>query len=81
MEKPQLSLDGRVYPRILQETVPQGVAQVPVIVRDTERYVDFHTQLIAGTVGMSVIHEDESATTVQPRSGWWMLCTGQEKYL
>jgi hypothetical protein len=80
-EKPQLSLDGRVYPRILQESVPQGVAQVPVIVRDTERYIDFHTQLIAGTVGMSVVHEDESATTVRPRSGWWMLCTRQEKYL
>jgi len=81
ISKPQLSLDGRVYPRITRVSVPQGVAQVPVVVRDTERFIDFHTQLIAGTVGMSVIDEDESATTVQPRSGWWMLCTRQEKYV
>ena len=78
MEKPQLSLDGRVYPRLLQESVPQGVAQVPVVVRDITRQIDFHTQLIAGMVGMSVVDENESATTVQPRSGWWMLCTRQE---
>lgn len=70
--KPQLSLDGRVYSRIMRVSVPQGVAQVPVVVRDAERFIDFHTQLIAGTVGMSVVDEHESATTTQPRSGWWI---------
>lgn len=76
--EPQLSLDGQAYPGILQDNIPHGVVKVPVVIRDMERGIDFHTQLIAGSVGMSVLDESAEGFTVQPRSGWWMLFIRQK---
>ncbi|KAJ4359927.1 uncharacterized protein N0V89_000486 [Didymosphaeria variabile] len=80
MVAPQLSLDGQVYPRTLQESIPQGVVEVPLVVRDMASRVDLYTQLVAGSAGMSIVAEDENSTTVQPRSGWWMLFLRQKAF-
>ncbi|KAF9695493.1 hypothetical protein EKO04_006468 [Ascochyta lentis] len=79
--KPQLSLDGQLYAIIEQNHIPCGVAQVPVVILDMERSLRFDTNLIAGSVGMSIIKENGYGTMVQPRSGWWMLCDQKETFL
>ncbi|KAF2443103.1 hypothetical protein P171DRAFT_391217, partial [Karstenula rhodostoma CBS 690.94] len=66
-----LTLDGHVYPRILQGSVPHGVVRASVVIRYHGQTDDI-TDLVAGSVGMTVVEENEQGTTVQPRSGWWM---------
>ena len=67
-----LKLDGVAYPVIRPKFLADGVVKVPVTVEDYATSLKHTCTLIAGSVGMTII-EGRGATTVQPRSGWWML--------
>lgn len=76
--KPHLELDGQKYFRIRQNTVPHGVAKVPFVIHDMECSVELHTEVIAGSVGMSILDESPKTFTVQPKSGRWMFLIKQK---
>lgn len=76
--KPHLELDDQKYFRIRQNIVPRGFAKVSFVIHDMERSVELHTEVIAGSVGMSILDESPKTFTVQPRSGWWMFLIKQK---
>jgi hypothetical protein len=70
-------LDGKAYPVIKQDSVPSGMVEVDVLVKDSGKEHD--TVVVAGCVGMTVQkgvegdEEGKEGDTVQPRSGWFMV--------
>ena len=58
--------------------MPHGVAKVPFVIKDMKLHHELHTEVIAGSVGMSIIDKDVEMFTVQPRSGWWMFLISQK---
>jgi hypothetical protein len=70
-------LDGKTYPVIKQDSVPSGMVEVDVLVKDSGKEHD--TVVVAGFVGMTVKkrveggEEGKEEDTVQPRSGWFMV--------
>ncbi|KAF2864887.1 hypothetical protein BDV95DRAFT_532262 [Massariosphaeria phaeospora] len=84
--KKTYELDGVTYPIVSQSSgIPSGLVEVPVVVKALERGIEYDTRVIAGSVGMSVSGGDGDVegekgkgTTVQPRTGWWMLEYGQK---
>jgi hypothetical protein len=71
--KEPLTLDGQIYPTIEQFSVPSGVIEVPVVIRAEEQGMECATTIVARSVGMEIVKYGEEGTTVQPKSGWWML--------
>lgn len=63
-------LDGVVYPVVRQDTVPSGVVEVGVLVRNYKREIGM--RVLAGSVGVEVV-EEEGGDGVRPRSGWFMV--------
>jgi hypothetical protein len=74
-DRKRLILDGIIYPIIHPGQIPTGVVSVPVIIKDLTTRLEHKTTMVAGSVGMTATSEDGGVdgTTVQPRSGWWML--------
>ncbi|KAF2798326.1 hypothetical protein K505DRAFT_346643 [Melanomma pulvis-pyrius CBS 109.77] len=73
-----VKLDGQAFPAIAKVDVPKGVVTVPVTLKDYNTGTLIETTVVAGSVGMSLTEE---GTTVQPRSGWWMLEDKRERLL
>ncbi|KAF2492868.1 hypothetical protein BU16DRAFT_551599 [Lophium mytilinum] len=73
VDRKQLVLDGVAYPIIAPESIPDGVVSVPVKVKDFAEEIEYATTFIAGSVGMTGMPSGGRLSTVQPRSGWWML--------
>jgi hypothetical protein len=78
----RLELDGVRYhliypgtPPYVATSIPKSVVSVPVTVRDEARGLEYATTMIAGSVGMiaSNVGWLKDQTSVQPRSGWWIL--------
>lgn len=67
----RLTLDGVEFPVIERERVPKGFVRVPLTLYQ-EAKEDIRAALLAGSIGMQVIEEDDE-TALQPASGWWML--------
>ncbi|ERF72774.1 hypothetical protein EPUS_09404 [Endocarpon pusillum Z07020] len=74
-DRKRLVLDNTAYPIIRRSGIPNGVVSVPVIIRDDAAELVYKTTMVAGSVGMTATAAGggEGLTTVQPRSGWWML--------
>ncbi|MCJ1468419.1 hypothetical protein MMC07_007047 [Pseudocyphellaria aurata] len=74
-DRKRLILNEIEYPLISPEAIPKGVVMVPVTVQDHRAGLKYKTTMVAGSVGMTATAVDggEDLTTVQPRSGWWML--------
>jgi hypothetical protein len=54
--------------------VPSGVVEVPVLIKAFDQNMEYATTAVAGSIGMEILEDDEEkGTTVQPRSGWWMV--------
>ncbi|KAK4178724.1 hypothetical protein QBC36DRAFT_344415 [Triangularia setosa] len=70
-----LTLDGVKFPVIRRDSVPTGVVKVPISLygESEEKMVT----LLAGSMGMQVIKEDDE-TIAQPASGWWMLSASKQ---
>lgn len=79
LDRKRLVLNGIPYPVMSPEHIPKGVVSVPVAIQDFQTGLQHKTSLIAGSVGMTASAAGgggggkEDLTTVQPRSGWWML--------
>ncbi|MCJ1463126.1 hypothetical protein MMC07_001731 [Pseudocyphellaria aurata] len=75
VDRKRLILNEIEYPLILRYAIPKGVVSVPVTVQDHRAGLEYKTTMVAGSVGMTATAVDggEDLTTVQPRSGWWML--------
>lgn len=71
-EKKFLELDGVEYPHILPKLIPDGIIKVPVTLEDDATSSQYKCTLVAGSIGMAIQAKGQS-TTVQPRSGWWLL--------
>jgi hypothetical protein len=74
-ERKRLTLDGITYPMVRPRDIPQGVVSVPVTIQDLQSGLEYENTLVAGSVGMAATANGQGGvqTTVQPRSGWWML--------
>ncbi|CUS08753.1 unnamed protein product [Tuber aestivum] len=74
-ERKRLVLGDAVYPIIHPSSIPKGVVSVPVVVQDYATGLEHKTTMVAGSVGMtpSAANGGGDLTTVQPRSGWWIL--------
>ncbi|CUS08755.1 unnamed protein product [Tuber aestivum] len=74
-ERKRLVLGDAVYPIIHPSSIPKGVVSVPVVVEDHATGLEHETTMVAGSVGMAPSAADGGGdlTTVQPRSGWWIL--------
>ncbi|KAH8728132.1 hypothetical protein GQ44DRAFT_702671 [Phaeosphaeriaceae sp. PMI808] len=74
---PPLELDGEVFPLIpyQREGIPSGVVEVPVTVKALDLGLQLETTIVAGSMGVFVTEgqQEDSGSTVQPCSGWWML--------
>ncbi|AEO53746.1 hypothetical protein MYCTH_2295502 [Thermothelomyces thermophilus ATCC 42464] len=69
----RLVLDGVGFPVIDRERIPAGVVRAPLALHHgprTEKVV-----LLAGSMGMEVLIEEDDEIAVRPASGWWMLAT------
>lgn len=73
-----LTLDGQAHPTIDQFSVPSGMVEVAVVIRAVEQSTEYATTIVAGSVGMEIVKDGEEGTTVQPKSGWWMLEDGRK---
>ncbi|KAI9780639.1 MAG: hypothetical protein M1839_006580 [Geoglossum umbratile] len=75
VDRKRLILDGIPYPIIHRTSIPKGVVSVPVTVQDFESGLEHATTIIAGSVGVTATAAGggKDPTTVQPKSGWWML--------
>lgn len=74
-DRKRLILNNTAYPIMFPSKIPKGVVSVPVIIQDQATYLEYETTMVAGSVGMTATATGggEGLTTVQPRSGWWML--------
>lgn len=74
----RLTLDGVEFPVIPRKEIPTGVVSVPM-----NFYKDgldpVRGGLLAGSMGMQVVVEDDSGTSVQPASGWWLFSASPTK--
>lgn len=75
IDRKRLTLNGIAYPLIWPGNIPKGIVSVPVTIQDFQARLRHKTSLIAGSVGMTgtAAGGQKGLTTVQPRSGWWML--------
>ena len=78
----RLELDGVRYhfiypgtPPYVPTSIPKSVVSAPVTVRDEAKGFEYATTMIAGLVGMTATNVGrlKDQTSVQPRSGWWIL--------
>jgi Domain of unknown function (DUF4419) len=74
-DRKRLVLNNTTYPIIRPSGIPKGVVSVPIIIQDDATKLEYETTMVAGSVGMTATatRGEEGLTTVQPRSGWWML--------
>ncbi|PWW75928.1 hypothetical protein C7212DRAFT_280489 [Tuber magnatum] len=74
-ERKRLVLGDIVYPIMPISRIPKGVVSVPVTIEDYATGLEHTTTMVAGSVGMtaSATNGGKDLTTVQPRSGWWIL--------
>jgi hypothetical protein len=71
----RLTLDGVEFPVIERKRVPAGIVRVPLTLYHQDVRPG-EAALLAGSMGMQVIEEDDE-TAVQPASGWWWLSTSE----
>jgi hypothetical protein len=67
-----LTLDGVEFPVIQRDEIPTGVVSVPMTFYQ-EGLDPVEASLLAGSMGMQVVVEDDDETAVQPASGWWLF--------
>ncbi|CUS08752.1 unnamed protein product [Tuber aestivum] len=74
-KRKRLVIGDAVYPIIHPSSIPKGVVSVPIVVQDYSTGLEHKTTMVAGSVGMTPSAADGGGelTTVQPRSGWWIL--------
>jgi hypothetical protein len=69
----RLVLDGVEFPVINMESIPAGIVRVPLTVY--QPWGEEEAVLLAGSMGMEVLIEEDDEIAVRPASGWWMLET------
>ena len=69
----RLVLDGVEFPVIGRESIPAGVVRVPLTLY--QPWGEEEAVLLAGSMGMEVLIEEDDEIAVRPASGWWMLET------
>ncbi|KAF7512830.1 hypothetical protein GJ744_011933 [Endocarpon pusillum] len=74
-DRKRLILNNTAYLIMHPSGIPNGVVSVPVTIRDDGSKLVYETTMVAGSVGMTATAagDGDGLTTVQPRSGWWML--------
>jgi len=68
----RFKLDGQWYHRLDSADIPQGFAEVDVLLDDNG--VTFETVMVAGLVGINVTSvEKGDGHALQPVAGWWLF--------
>jgi hypothetical protein len=70
IDRKRLILNNVAFPIVGTMAIPAGIISVPVKVQDLAAGEEHSTTVIAGHMGMT---PSKRGTTVQPRSGWFML--------
>ncbi|KAL0940172.1 uncharacterized protein CTRU02_202935 [Colletotrichum truncatum] len=72
-----MKLGKVVFPTIDRKNLPMAIAEIPVLLLSGEKMLGKESRvaktkmsLRAGSIGMQI--QDDSASTVQPISGWWL---------
>jgi hypothetical protein len=68
-------MHGVEYPFISREQIPKGIVSVLVTIENKARELVYKVTMVAGSVEMTAktAGDLKDQTSVQPRSGWWML--------
>ncbi|KAF8697075.1 hypothetical protein AX14_001469 [Amanita brunnescens Koide BX004] len=74
----QLVLDGVPYPKIDNQDIPIGFAEVDVELDDNGQ--KFDTTLVAGSVGSQIcVGTDSVRDTIRPLPAWWYVIMEEVK--
>lgn len=70
IDRRPLKLEDQTYPIIGTREIPPSIMYVPAKIQDLTAGEEHSTVIIAGSMAMALT---KGGTTVQPRSGWFLL--------